>query len=645
MIKKTVISATKIKQLLEGLAGGARLDASAVKNLAIIPQITKTLHVDGNRTDVYTETGSITTPYKTIVAAITVAIATTVIVIEPGTYNESLILKSGIYLRSRGDTSSYGVTITGKLTFSAGAGNVLLSGIYVYNTSGHALELIGTDAQKIRAYNCKFETNSASAHHAILATNTNAGSELFLNDCLVQILNSSGGARCIETIATSALKIGAKEATIRIIDDINNLAINITGTVSYWQTLDQIKGRIAVSSTASAIITLCSLYAAAQTILTTNSAESTILTNCLISTSVSPVVDGAGAFAYGSIAYGAAGSGFASTLNGGAGPDAGAIGTESSLNVIYDNAVSGLTATRVKIAIDELAAAQSAQLHDQNTDTGTIQSSFQIKKNGSGPKLIENSGGLIIAKADGTSLLTTRADKDSVTAGNLRFGASSFFSFHDDALGHCVLKWKTDDTGEVTFWVHTTVNYHETQAKVYKPYKQWVVDHWVYYNLQLRLINDSTSIVLQNTAEKEIASFSIDTFRQLKNGDCGITRKISVSVETTLTGASVTIANVAPQNSRVIASGFIVSELITSGDGAVSWSLAYNAGAATQAIAAAQAFTKNTKGQIFFNTNANTDIASAQVDHVITPNANTFSGGKVFTFCIHEDLVAFGNLA
>jgi hypothetical protein len=33
MIKKTVISATKIKQLLEGLVGNARLDASAIKNL------------------------------------------------------------------------------------------------------------------------------------------------------------------------------------------------------------------------------------------------------------------------------------------------------------------------------------------------------------------------------------------------------------------------------------------------------------------------------------------------------------------------------------------------------------------------------------------------------------------------------------
>lgn len=319
-------------------------------------QVTKTLYADNNRTDTYTANGSAAKPYKTIQAAITAASPTTIIVIEPGSYNESLTLKAGIYLRSRGATSSYGVTITGKLTFSAGAGNILLSGIYVYNTSGHALEFIGTDAQKIRAYNCKFETNSAGAHHAILATNTNAGSELFLNDCLVQILNSSGGARCIETDATSALSLGVKETTIRIIDDIDNLALNLTGAVKYWQTLDQIKGRVAVASTATATITLCSLYATAQAVLTTNSAGLTVLTSCLISTGVSPTIAGAGAFAYGGVSYGAAGSGFAATLNGGAGPDPGAIGSESALNLVYDNTISGLSATRVKTAIDELAA-------------------------------------------------------------------------------------------------------------------------------------------------------------------------------------------------------------------------------------------------------------------------------------------------
>jgi hypothetical protein len=319
-------------------------------------QVTKTRHVDNNRTDTYVPNGSATKPYKTVQAAITAASPTTIVVIEPGSYNENLALKAGVYLRSRGDTSSYGVTIVGKLTFSSGAGNVLLSGLYIYNTSGHALEFSGADAQKVRAYNCKFETNSAGAHHAVLATNTNAGSELLLNDCLLQVLNSSGGARGLETDVASALSIGAKETTLKVVDHIDNLALNLTGAVKYWHTLDQIRGRVAVASTATATITLCSLYAVAQAVLTTNSTGLTVLTSCLISTGASPTIAGAGAFAYGGVSYGAAGIGFAATLNGGAGPDPGAIGSESALNLVYDNTISGLSATRVKTAIDELAA-------------------------------------------------------------------------------------------------------------------------------------------------------------------------------------------------------------------------------------------------------------------------------------------------
>ncbi len=110
--------------------------------------VTNTVHVDGNRTDSYVEDGSEMMPYKTIQTAINVAQPTSAIVIELGTYNEDLTLKAGIHLKSRLDASYYGVTITGKLTYSSGAGNVVLSGICVFNSSDHAVEFIGADAQK-----------------------------------------------------------------------------------------------------------------------------------------------------------------------------------------------------------------------------------------------------------------------------------------------------------------------------------------------------------------------------------------------------------------------------------------------------------------------------------------------------------------
>lgn len=224
----------------------------------------------------------------------------------------------------------------------------------------------------------------------------------------------------------------------------------------------------------------------------------------------------------------------------------------------------------------------SPQLHDQNTDTGTTSSSFQLKTGGSGPKIVEKNNGFEVQKADGTVLFYLDIN------GKIQIGGATGPNIAN-SNGDCVIQ---NNTGEVRF-----------------------------------LINSNK------------AKQTTDTHH------CGISRKINVSAETTLTGASVTIANVAPQGSKIIASGFIVSELITSADGAVSFSVDYNAGAARQAIVWAQAFAKNTKDQVFFDNNTNNEIATAQVDHVITPNTGTFSGGKVYTFCISESLVAFDDLA
>jgi hypothetical protein len=599
---------TGIKTNLENYAGEDRLDASAIKNLTegFGPnQVTKTFFVDGNRIDSYTETGTLASPYKTIQAAITAAIATSVIVIAPGAYAENLILKAGIYLKSRSDVSSYGVTINGKLTYASGSGQVLLSGIYVCSTAGHALEFSGTDVMKIRAYNCKFETNSVGLHHAILATNTNSGSELRLSD---------------------------KEATIGVVDDIDNVALNIDGSTKYWHTLDQIKGRVVVSATASATISMCSMYSAAQAVLTTNSAGITTLSKCIILTNASPAVDGVGTFCYSGVAY-TAGMGLATTLNGGAGPDLGAIATESAMNMIYDNTISGLAATKVKTAIDELKTLIAW------TETGGVlrceESPIQIG-GATGPKIANDSGDCVLKDSIGNTLATAKTNKNMAIAGNVIFGASSPIHFNDNGNGYCTLKWGA--AGEVTLWIHTITNYHEIQSNSYLPYST--------NDLKIRLIDNAKFIVMQDAAIQEIASLNINQFRQLNsNHGCGITRKINVSAETTLAGASTTIANVAPQNAKIIASGVIVSELISSGDGGSTFAIAYNAGAASQAIATTQAFAKNTKTQVFFNANANSDIATAQVDHVITPDIGTFSGGKVYSFCIYESLVAFDDLA
>ena len=319
-----------------------------------IMPITKTLYVNKNRVDSYTETGSIIHPYKTIQSAITAGTSGTLIEIESGTYVENLTLKPGVYLKNRLGNSFYGVTINGKITYSSGVGRIEMAGIYVYNVNDHALEFIGTDAQKLSCHNCKFETNSNGLHHAIIATNTNPNSELFIRNSLIQVRDSSGGAKCIDTDITSASSIGLKDTTIRIIDNTDNVAIDLDGGVSYWQTMDEISGRVTVATGASATISMVGLYSSTQPVLTTNSAGTTVLSGCMLSSTASPIVTGAGAFAYSGVNYIAAGTGFAGTLNGGSGATIGAIPSESASNTIYDNTTSRLTSTLVQTAIDEI---------------------------------------------------------------------------------------------------------------------------------------------------------------------------------------------------------------------------------------------------------------------------------------------------
>lgn len=304
-------------------------------NTILVPPITTTLCVDGNRVDAYTEDGSEAKPYKTIQAAITGASSGTLIIIVQGIYTEDLTLKPGVYLKSMSGIQP-GVTVTGKVSWPSGAGTILMSGIYVYNTADHAIEFSGVALQKLRAYNCKFETNSNGVHHALNHSNTHADSEIFLKDSLVQVLDSSGGAKPIETVITSQGSIGLDNTTVRIADDIDNTAINLCGAIAYWQRMDEIRGRVIVSDLASCNISLDGMYASTLSVVDTNSAGLSILSSVVISTTASPAVTGAGVFAYSGVTYISSGTGLAATLNGGLGPDVGALPFDSAMNVISD---------------------------------------------------------------------------------------------------------------------------------------------------------------------------------------------------------------------------------------------------------------------------------------------------------------------
>jgi len=125
----------------------------------------------------------------------------------------------------------------------------------------------------------------------------------------------------------------------------------------------------------------------------------------------------------------------------------------------------------------------------------------------------------------------------------------------------------------------------------------------------------------------------------------GVRRSLAEGTAT-LSGAStvITLTPVAggsriPAGARLAAVQLRVDTLVTSGDGATSWSAAFSGGSATS-LATGQAFTKNTKIDVML---AGTEITSGLTDITITPNSGTFSAGAVRAIVYYDDLVALSS--
>lgn len=104
------------------------------------------LFVDGDRTDDYTEDGSIAHPYKTIAAAKAASVSGDILVVAPGTYSESVTLTSGTSLFA---FNMAGATITGESINFKGAtiefsGNLVLeNGEIIKNDTDGQVDVIG----------------------------------------------------------------------------------------------------------------------------------------------------------------------------------------------------------------------------------------------------------------------------------------------------------------------------------------------------------------------------------------------------------------------------------------------------------------------------------------------------------------------
>jgi hypothetical protein len=123
------------------------------------------------------------------------------------------------------------------------------------------------------------------------------------------------------------------------------------------------------------------------------------------------------------------------------------------------------------------------------------------------------------------------------------------------------------------------------------------------------------------------------TIAAANSGDGSITRYASTA-SATLSGASTDIEVDIPSGAKIISCALNVDITIT-GSGASAWDAAYTGGA-SQSIASSKAFTQNTKQTTPFDVNAATDIASAETDVRITPDAGTFTGGSIRAVVIYD---------
>jgi hypothetical protein len=98
----------------------------------------------------------------------------------------------------------------------------------------------------------------------------------------------------------------------------------------------------------------------------------------------------------------------------------------------------------------------------------------------------------------------------------------------------------------------------------------------------------------------------------------GLTLRAAEASAAITANHTITIQTNVPAGSRLLGCQLRVDAALAAGE---TWNAQYVTGA-TQAIAAAQAVAKNTKVNTFFDVNAATDIASAEVDITIQKNSN-----------------------
>jgi hypothetical protein len=317
--------------------------------------------------------GSIYAPFLTIGKAVTQAVSDGVnpgnrgvIYIGPDVFNEVVTLEAGIYLCGMNDGAQNNACIINGGVSYAGSGNAGVSGLYIVSNgsdaisvtgNGSALYLNGVTIQCSNSGERGIYLNAVNGYLEGFNVNVNAygSSDLPAVDIVEGSLNFT------------------KYQISQTASGIHAIANSSSNSYQSFFTIGNVDGTI-LSTMGGIFVFGFTTFGASGIAITQNGSGLMGVSNCLFTGSDGSgyVADGSGTFAYANLTFFGSASNLSPTLNGGAGGDA-AVLKNRNLGAIYDNSVSGLGATTVQAAIDELAQEDGVTWNIDNT--GTISAS------------------------------------------------------------------------------------------------------------------------------------------------------------------------------------------------------------------------------------------------------------------------------
>jgi hypothetical protein len=270
-------------------------------------------------------------PYDSIQDAIDAAVADghtfsnpAVVLVKPGTYTEDVTSAVGVNVISLMGEKSYQTKLTGTLTFNSGAGGSIgnkittWSGIDVSaNGTSGTLIFTGSNPQRLNIVNC--EVNSGNAQPALLMNNTGTGSLIVTDN--VNFNNTSTGVATKIDYGKLSINHGQAVALGSVVTMQFNNNSQIEGTSTY------VHGTLQFNGTSNGLYENLIINNGSNAAITYNSTSPFIV--------VDPVQLGAGA------------------LKGGTHPE-NVIVRRNAADIPYSNGTSGLSATNVQAAIDEI---------------------------------------------------------------------------------------------------------------------------------------------------------------------------------------------------------------------------------------------------------------------------------------------------